>query len=76
MRLTPEQATKCMHETPNGRFALYDTARGKRVRPDDFKCPDVRQVIQVAQTDRVGQRSLVSLSPIMVGFLLVVFGLF
>ena len=37
MRLTRDQADKCIHETPSGRFALCDTTRGEHVRPDDFK---------------------------------------
>ena len=37
MLLTPEQASKCIRETPRGRFALYDTARGDPLRPDDIR---------------------------------------
>ena len=33
MRLTREEAAKCIRETPRGRFAFYDKARGEPVRP-------------------------------------------
>ena len=54
MRLTREQAARCIRLTPRGRFALYDTARGEPVRPDDFRGPDLRPLVQVqvAQTDQ------------------------
>ena len=52
MRLTREQATKCIRETPRGRFALYDTARGEPVRTDDFRAPNFRPLIQVVQTEQ------------------------
>ena len=42
MRLTPEEAAKCIRETPQGRFAFYDHARGEPVRPDDYRAPDFR----------------------------------
>ena len=57
IRLSPEEAKKRIHETPSGRLALYETARGRYVRPDDFKSPDVRPLIQASQKSRV------SLSP-------------
>ena len=65
VRLTREQTAKCIRETRHGRFAWYGTARGQHVTPDDFRGPDFRQLIQVAQTEllsRVDQRCLVSLS--------------
>ena len=52
LRLTPEQASKCIHEAPHGRFALYDIALGEPARPDEFRGPDFRQLIQVAQTEQ------------------------
>ena len=52
MGLTREQATKWIHEMPHGRFAFYDQARGELVKPDDWKPPDFRSLIQVAQTEQ------------------------
>ena len=52
MRLTQEQADRHIRETLRGRFALYDTARDEPVRPDDFRAPDFRPLIQVAQTEQ------------------------
>ena len=52
MRLTSEEATRCIRETPRGRFAFYDTARGEPVRPDDWRAPDFRPLIQAAQTEQ------------------------
>ena len=52
MRLSTDEAKKCIHETPSGRFALYETARSRCVRSDDFKYPDVCSLIQAAQTEQ------------------------
>ena len=52
MGLTCEQEAKYIHETPRGRFAFYDQARGEPVKPDDWKPPDFRSLIQVAQTEQ------------------------
>ena len=41
MRLTPEEAAKCIRETPRG-----------LVRPDDYRAPDFRPLVQVAQTEQ------------------------
>ena len=46
MGLTREQAAKCIHETPRRRFAFYDQTRGEPVKPDDWKPPDFRSLIQ------------------------------
>ena len=52
MGLTPDQATKHDTETPRGRVALYDAARGEIVKPDDWKAPDFRSLIKVVQTEQ------------------------
>ena len=52
MGLTREKAAQWIHETPRGRFAFYDEARGEPVKPDDWKPPDFRSLIQVAQTEQ------------------------
>ena len=52
MGLTPDQAAKRITETPRGRVAFYDTARGEIVKPDDWQAPDFRSLIKVAQTEQ------------------------
>ena len=52
IRLTREKAAKWIRETPHGRFAFYDEARGEHVKPDDWKPPDFRSLIQVARTEQ------------------------
>ena len=52
MGLTPEQAAKTIRETPHGRVAFYDTARGQIVKPDGWQQPDFRSLIKVAQTEQ------------------------
>ena len=52
MGLTPEQAAKHTTETPHGRVAFYDAARGEIVKPDGWKPPDFRSLIKVAQTEQ------------------------
>ena len=51
MGLTPEKATKNIRDTPHGRIAFYDDARGSVVTPDDWKPPDFRSLIKIAQTE-------------------------
>ena len=51
----PEQAAKSIRETPRGRdrrVAFYDEARGGPVKPDDWKPPDFRSLIKIAQTEQ------------------------
>ena len=52
MGLTPEKAAKSIREAPHGRIAFYDEARGSIVTPDDWKPPDFRSLIKVAQTEQ------------------------
>ena len=52
MGLTPEQAAKNISETPRGRVAFYDAARGEIVKPDGWQPPDFRSLIKVAQTEQ------------------------
>ena len=52
MGLTPEKAAKSIRETPSGRVAFYDEARGEPVKPDDWKPPDFRSLIKIAQTEQ------------------------
>ena len=52
MGLTCEKAAKWIRETPHGRFAFYDKARGEPVKPDDWKPPNFRSLTQVAQTEQ------------------------
>ena len=47
--LTPEAAQKCIHQTPSGRSTLY--VKGKLVKPPDFQFPDLRSLVQLAQTE-------------------------
>ena len=46
MRLTREQAAKCLRETPHGRFAFYDEARGDNdgavARGVEFHNPEIQ----------------------------------
>ena len=56
MGLTREQAAKWIRETPHGRFAFYDEARGEPVKPDDWKAPDFRSLIQVHRLNRADQK--------------------
>ena len=37
MGLAPEQAAKSIRETPHGRVAFYDTARGEIVKSDGWQ---------------------------------------
>ena len=52
MGLTPDQATKHITETPHGRLAFYDAAKGEIVKPDGWRPPDFRSLIKVAQTEQ------------------------
>ena len=52
MGLTPEKAAKHITETPHGRVAFYDAARGEIVKPDSWQPPDFRSLIKVAQTEQ------------------------
>ena len=52
MGLTPDQAAKRITETPHGRVALYDVARGQIVKPDGWRPPDFRSSIKVARTEQ------------------------
>ena len=42
--LTPEKASKNIRETPSGRVAFYDEARGEPVKPHDWKPPDFKSL--------------------------------
>ena len=52
MGLTREKADKWIRETPHGRFAFYDQTRGEPVKPDEWKPPDFRSLLQVGQTEQ------------------------
>ena len=52
MGLTPDQAAKHITETPHGRVAFYDAAKGEIVKPDGWRPPDFRSLIKVAQTEQ------------------------
>ena len=52
MGLTPDQAAKHITETPHGRIAVYDAAKGEVVKPDGWKAPDFSSLIKVAQTEQ------------------------
>ena len=52
MRLTREKAARCIRETPRGSFAFYDEARGEPVKPDGWKAPDFRSLMQAAQAEQ------------------------
>ena len=52
MGLPPDQATKHITETPRGRVAFYDAARGEIVKPDDWQAPNFRSLIKVAKTEQ------------------------
>ena len=52
MGLTREKADKWIRETPHGRFAFYDQTRGEPVKPDEWKPPDFRSLLQAAQTEQ------------------------
>ena len=52
MGLTPDQATKHITETPHCRIAFYDAARREIVKPDEWRPPDFRSFIKVAQTEQ------------------------
>ena len=50
--LTPEKAAKSIREILRGRFAFCDQTRGEPVKPEDWKPPDFRSLIQVSQTEQ------------------------
>ena len=47
--LTPEAVTKCIQQTPSGRFTLY--VKGKFVKPPELQFPDVLSLVKMAQTE-------------------------
>ena len=52
MGLTPDQAARHIKETPHGRVAFYDAAKGEIVKPDGWRPPDFRSLIKDAQTEQ------------------------
>ena len=52
MGLTPDQAAKHITETPHGRVAFYDAAKGEIAKPDGWRPPDFRSLIKGAQTEQ------------------------
>ena len=52
MGLAPDQAAKHITETPHGRIAFYDAARGEIVKPDGWRPADFRSLIKAAQTEQ------------------------
>ena len=52
MGLSPEKAVKRIRATPHGRVAFYDETRGEPVKPDDWKPPDFRSLVKIAQTEQ------------------------
>ena len=49
--LTPDQAAREVTQTPHGRFTLYDAQKGEIAKPDTWKPPDFRSLIQAAGTE-------------------------
>ena len=49
--LTPDQAARDVTQTPHGRFTLYDAQKGEIVKPDTWKPPDFRSLIQATGTE-------------------------
>ena len=49
--LTPDQAARDVTQTPNGRFTLYDAQKGEIAKPDTWKPPDFRSLIQAVGTE-------------------------
>ena len=54
--MTPEAAEKCIQQAPSGRFTMY--VKGKFANPLDCLVPDLRSLVQLAQTE--GGKSEVS----------------
>ena len=54
MGLTPDQAAKHIKETPHGRVAFYDEAKGEIVKPDGWRPPEF-QVADRGGSDRTRQ---------------------
>ena len=51
MGLTPDQAARAVTPTPSGCFAFYDAQKDEIVKPDAWKPPDFRSLIQAASTE-------------------------
>ena len=49
--LSPDQAARDVTQTPNGRYTLYDTQKGEIAKPDTWKPPDFRSLIQAVGTE-------------------------
>ena len=55
MGLTPKKAAKNIRNTPRGRVVFYDETRGEVVKPDDWKPPDLRSLIETRSTRKESQ---------------------
>ena len=49
--LSPDQAAREVTQMPNGRFTLYDAKKGEIAKPDTWKPPDFRSLIQAVGTE-------------------------